>query len=190
MACECPNCRQPVPWTRTFFTPAWGRWRCHSCNALLAINVRRRVAGVAVCTAIPVLLLPLLRLPLTPLLILPLLIGLCVVFVVLLDRPVLLERSGFRCQECGYDLTGQVEPRCPECNREFELEALRRYQSALDHDRPPRRAMGRPGLILFIIALVLLTGMVVIGLVRYQRAAGTRPAPAPQSPTPTATANE
>lgn len=24
------------------------------------------------------------------------------------------------CAECGYDLTGLTEPRCPECNREFD----------------------------------------------------------------------
>jgi hypothetical protein len=35
-----------------------------------------------------------------------------------LERLVVLERRGSHCQKCGYDLTGNVSGRCPECGEE------------------------------------------------------------------------
>lgn len=33
------------------------------------------------------------------------------------------------CMKCGYDLRGQVEPRCPECGTDFDSELLSEPES-------------------------------------------------------------
>jgi hypothetical protein len=40
-------------------------------------------------------------------------------YFVLFERTRVLERKGFRCRQCGYDLQGQLEPRCSECGLGF-----------------------------------------------------------------------
>ena len=40
-------------------------------------------------------------------------------------RRYLQERGIAVCLNCGYDLRGQRDPRCPECGREFDANLLR-----------------------------------------------------------------
>src|SRR5690606_13106484 len=112
---ECPVCRLRLPWTY-LLRPFWSRWRCGRCDSLLRIDGRRRLlalslsvptvfAGSFVLTQVgwPDHLAPLM--PLT----------LWVLLFVAVDRPAVVGRCGLRCKGCGYDLRGQVFPRCPEC---------------------------------------------------------------------------
>ncbi len=46
------------------------------------------------------------------------------------ERLVVLERCGFRCKDCGYDLRGQVKPSCPECGMTFDDDEIAKMQLA------------------------------------------------------------
>jgi len=118
---ECPNCRRPIAGPRTFFTPMWGTWRCSGCGALLGIDKRRRLLAMIPYGILLFVLLAVLHLPNWGYwLALPVVVAVGYVNFVLFDRAVVLERAGFRCRRCGYDLRGQIEPRCPECGWEFD----------------------------------------------------------------------
>lgn len=41
------------------------------------------------------------------------------VYFFCLDEPRLIEQCGSYCKECGYDLQGLAEHRCPECGTGF-----------------------------------------------------------------------
>ncbi|MBN2446961.1 MAG: hypothetical protein JXO22_09560 [Phycisphaerae bacterium] len=106
---------------------------------------------------------------------------------VCLDRAAVIERGGLHCQGCGYDLHGQVTPRCPECGR--ELNAAERALLAGAALPPPARGLTRWGLTLVVVLVLLFT--VTLGLVFYTRTprvVGPRLAigPAPAATRPTA----
>ena len=44
------------------------------------------------------------------------------------------------CMQCGYDLRGEIDPRCPECGREFTLQ-----ESGVGRDRPLAKDGGNGG---------------------------------------------
>jgi hypothetical protein len=98
-----------------------------------------------------------------------------------IDRARVLERRGLHCRGCGYDLRGQVAPRCPECSRELdeaEQAAVQRGTVAASADREPRRAW--PWL---VVAVVLLIGTIVlVGYTHWRGgprgSAATNPVPA------------
>ncbi len=57
------------------------------------------------------------------------------VLVAFFDRLIILDSSGDRCRQCGYDLQGS-EQRCPECGTFFEEKQTGRPSTgASDHDR-------------------------------------------------------
>ena len=126
MLAECPVCRQPLRWTY-LLRHMWSQWRCTRCNSLLAIDRKRRVLSI-----LPLLLLGvplaifLTRSGWNDLIAAPTMLIVWLPFFLLLDRATVLERGGFRCQQCGYDLRGQALPRCPECGRQFD-EAEQRF---------------------------------------------------------------
>ena len=139
---ECPNCHCPVSRLRLFFTTMWGRWRCSGCGALLGIDVRRRLLAIIPWLAIVILLVGVFRITnLGYAIWLPTLIGSALVNFFLFDRPVVHERTGFRCRSCGYDLQGQMESRCPECGAEFAAADLAEFKAA-----EPRPTPGQQGL--------------------------------------------
>jgi uncharacterized paraquat-inducible protein A len=117
---ECPVCRASLKWTY-LVRPIWSRWRCAQCGSLLAIDGRRRV--LSILAFLPFLLVAVYFPPrwgigdsFTPLLAL----AVWAPVFLALDRARALERRGLRCQGCGYDLRGQVAPRCPECGRQLD----------------------------------------------------------------------
>ena len=168
MQTECPNCRQLIPWARLFFTPAWGQWRCARCGSLLGINVRRRLLAVALlCLIFP--LVPILKLSFFGY------AGAWIVFIaglvvhfLFFERARLIERTGFRCRRCGYDLRGQVQARCPECSEQFDATEPAFVQADIRKDPPPAsRPRFRLGWTLLIC--VPLTVTLVLGVVYFKR---------------------
>ncbi|UCC29116.1 MAG: hypothetical protein JSU86_13045 [Phycisphaerales bacterium] len=171
MPIECPNCREPIPWSRVFFTTAWGSWTCNGCGSLLGVNVRRRLLGVAVLIIILLSVTSIVRVPLSWDLPIVLLIFLAVwvPYFLLFERARVLERRGFRCHRCGYDLQGQVDPRCPECGLEFSAADTARVARA-KHDEDTERLArrGRHARLVVIIAALLFLGTVLgVGLTLY-----------------------
>jgi hypothetical protein len=140
----------------------WSQWRCGACGSLLGIDRKRRLLALLpfVVMALGVSTL-ISRLGLADLIIAPVIVILAMPYFLLIDRVVVLERSGFRCQGCGYDLQGQTVPRCPECGREFDERERTRLETGLSADllvaeRPRRRAAF---VLLIIIPLLISLGL-------------------------------
>ena len=169
MPVECPNCRQSIPRIRLFVTPAWGRWRCGSCGSLLGIDVRRRLLATIPWVGILFFLIFVVRITSLGLVIaVPMIIAAGILNFFLFDRAVVRDRTGFRCRECGYDLQGQVEARCPECGAEFDLAELAAHQADGSEYRPVASWSK------FRLALTIVVGVAVLLLtvgVMYLRSA-------------------
>jgi hypothetical protein len=175
---ECPVCRNPLRWTYILRT-LWSQWRCERCRSLLGINRGRRLlaivpfVGMTLCVTMVVS-----RMGLGDFAIIPVIIGLAAPYFLLIDRAVVLERCGFRCRQCGYDLQGQTVPRCPECGREFDAGERARLETGSFADSPvierPRR---RVALALVIIVPLLIS--IGLGIAAWQRRSGKPGQPAP-----------
>ncbi len=171
MPADCPVCRERVPWNRTFFTSAWGSWRCSGCESLLAIDVRRRLLAIALAVAVLFAVTRVVRVP--PSLDLPFVLfvmfGVMTPYFLFLERIRVLERRGFRCRECGYDLQGQLDPRCPECGLEFseaETPRIERAGLACDSRRPAHRRRHAWAITAVVVGVFLAT-VAGVGLLAY-----------------------
>jgi len=184
---ECPVCRQPLRWTYILRT-VWSQWHCGACGSLLGIDRKRRVLAifpfVVMVLCVSVLIS---RLGLGDLVILPVTIALAAPYFLLVDRAVVLERYGFRCKACGYDLQGQTVPRCPECGRDFDADERVRLEAGPFADvRVAERGRRRAAFALVIIVPLLIS--VGLGIACWkvssaklarQRGVATQPATAP-----------
>ncbi len=165
---ECPVCRHPLSWTY-LLRPLWSQWRCRHCASLLGIDVRRRLLLVIpLVLALPIGALALSRLGFNDFAILVALAFWGPLFACL-DRARVVERCGFRCKRCGYDLQGQVTPRCPECGRHLDTQERELLAAGVipQATRRPRRKLA----LALTLALVL-GGLatVGVGLLRYYQA--------------------
>ncbi len=183
LTAECPVCREPLRWTYVL-RPLWSQWRCGRCGSLLGVNRRRRL--LAILPFIVLLLSAsvfLSRAGWGDFAVIPVVLVLWIPYFLLLDRASVLERCGFRCKRCGYDLRGQVVPRCPECGREFDAEEKARFDAGLFADAtptaPPRRRLALT--LLIIVPLLLTVGLGIAHWRSYsvrlarQRAVATQP---------------
>jgi hypothetical protein len=101
----------------------------------------------------------------------------------LCERVVLLDRRAFTCKQCGYDLHGLSETRCPECGAQFDPAERDRILARINAPPPKQRHRW-----IAAIVVVLLTLAVVAGMDMYRRAsraaAKRAVAPATQPATP------
>jgi hypothetical protein len=176
---ECPVCRRPISRLRTFLRPAWSRWRCEGCGSLLGVSLIWRLLATVPWIALIVFMLLVLDIMSLGFAIgLPMLIAVGMANYMLLDRIMVIERCGFRCRGCGYDLRGQVAPACPECGRAFdqdEIELMQQASPAAADKRPGRgSAIGR----WVTLSIVILLGVAVFvqGLLVF-RTRGVPPPP-------------
>ncbi len=157
MAIECPNCRAPVSWFRAFRTPAWGSWVCRACDSRLGVSLSRRMIAVGICVLAG--LGASMALPLAPAWDAPLILG--IFFAILapyftfFEQPRLIERSGFHCKKCGYDLHGLVELRCPECGTEFDEEQRARSERISGEIEASTRSRRRTRIIGITLVVIL-----------------------------------
>ena len=176
MPAECPQCRRRIPWTRTFFTTAWGRWRCEGCGSLLGINVARRLALALGGAALIVLVVERLgSLGFGYVVALPTVIAAFGLLLYFLDSAVVHERVGFRCRSCGYDLQGQKEPRCPECGAAFEPPETG-FETSPDPHREPvssSAVRSRRATVIMVVIMVFLVGAQILGIVVFRTRART-----------------
>jgi predicted nucleic acid-binding Zn-ribbon protein len=170
MPAECPNCRVRIPFLGTFTKTLWSRWECAQCGSLLAIDVKRRLLGAAMCGAVPFLIIFISRrMGLNYQHVMPSIIIVIGVVLYFLDSVVVIERTGHRCRRCGYDLQGQIDARCPECGEAFDVTkagAVRRSRRSLGR----RRAVDRV-IVAVMIGLVVLNLLGLYVLRRAQRKA-------------------
>lgn len=163
MLMECPVCHQPQSWVCAL-RPAWSQWTCRQCGSLLGISLLRRLLAAAIF--IPVVVLTL-RFTMAARSLYAL--GLVIVILgwiplaMLIERPRVIARGGFRCRGCGYDLRGQVTPRCPECGRELDEAERELLATGAIPSWPARRPerWRRVALLMLILVGLLVAGLFV-----------------------------
>ena len=175
MALECPNCRESVSFIRALRTTAWGSFRCGACGSILGISLARRVMGAGVWIVLLVTTSEILqlyrygRLWSYAIMVVSLLL-----FLYIFEHVVLLERRGFTCKKCGYDLQGLPENRCPECGLDFDPAERERILARINKPPPrPKRQW------IAAIVLVLLVASVVLSMIVYKNTATPAAAPPP-----------
>lgn len=176
---ECPVCRRPLRWTY-MLRPMWSEWVCEGCGSLLGLNRKRRLLAILPFVGLALAVVGMAQFAGGGLLVaLPAILVIWVPYFLLLDRAVVLEERGLRCKQCGYDLRGQIAPRCPECGREFDADeraSLKTGGFASAPVRPRRRLWLTATLV--VLACVTMLATLVLGINRYF-AASARPTSAP-----------
>ena len=185
LTAECPVCREPLRWTYVL-RPLWSQWRCGRCGSLLGVNRKRRLLAILpfIVFVLPASLF-LSRAGWGDFAVIPVVLIVWIPYFLLLDRASVLERRGFRCKGCGYDLRGQVVPRCPECGREFDAEEKARLEAGLLIDTtaaPPRRRLALT--LLIILPLLITVGLGIAQWRSYSARLARQPAVATQPAAP------
>jgi hypothetical protein len=151
-----------------FFTPAWGQWQCGGCASILGINMRRRLLGVLPLCAV-FILVPILIGGAENVTIAGILFAWGLVFHFLFfERVRLIEGTGFRCRQCGYDLRGLADNRCPECGCEFDA-GHPNFAAADIHSEPPSASRPKSRLALTLLIVLPLVALQVLGIVYLKR---------------------
>ena len=183
MVNACPVCSHPI--NAILFLISLSAWRCRRCGSLLRMNkIRRYLALIPFGCIVLVAATLMSRAGWTDFAVIPVAVVVWLPCFLLFDRAVVLERRGFWCQQCSYDLRGQVEPHCPECGREFDPgeTAQMKLSDPSTAVQRHRHKRGYLGLALLIVLVVSLTASVILGLVVYSRATSRGVAPAPIRP--------
>ena len=191
---ECPVCRQSLHWTY-LWRPMWTRWSCSACGSLLTIDWKRRLLSILIMPLAFLVSMYLARNGWPGYMALSVVLVLWLPCFLVLDRAAVLERRGFRCQQCGYDLRGQIAPRCPECGRELDADECAILETGVfPHGPTPRRSRAWLAIPLLVFAFLLTSLAVGIthwagrarlarlaagGVPLTQPAAGTQPAAEP-----------
>jgi hypothetical protein len=155
MSRECPNCREPVSFIRAFRTTAWGTFRCKACGSVLGISFPWRMVAAGVFIGVFMVLLLVVRVQAygTPVTVAAAVLTFAFIFYVL-EKVVLVDRRAFTCKECGYDLRGLPEHRCPECGTGFDPTERERILARIGS--PPPKTRYRWLAIAFVILMMLL----------------------------------
>lgn len=177
MVTHCPVCHQSINPVR--FLLRLSSSRCQACGSLLIMDKKRRwLGGIPYTILLLGITLVLTRAGYSDYIAIPVGLILWLPCFLVFDRAVVLERRGFRCKQCGYDLRGQEVPQCPECGRELDPDQVQQMKlpdpSAVVERAPGRR--GRWWLLTIPAIVVLLVGL-ICGIWRYLQSAppGARP---------------
>ena len=76
----------------------------------------------------------------------------------LFERVVLIERRVFSCRQCGYDLQGLVDPRCPECGTPFDPTEKARIHARIGAPVPKLKRRWLVVILIVILAILLFAG--------------------------------
>ncbi len=90
------------------------------------------------------------------------------------EKIIVIDRRAFTCMECGYDLQGLPDARCPECGTAFDPSELARIRAriGLPEKTPHNRWIA-------VIVVILLSMSVAAGFVAWRNSAVVRPVVAP-----------
>ena len=183
MLLECPNCREPVSFWRSIRTTAWGRYPCKLCGSILGVSFPHRMMALLPWVGLLGVFFGLLKWHTMGMHVyLPVMVGTLLLCFYFFEKVVLIERRAFTCKQCGYDLHGLTESRCPECGTKFDPAEKQRVLERIGQPPPKSRHLW-----IILLLLVILTAGVVANLVVYSRnRARPAPPPAPVSqPSPT-----
>ena len=166
---ECPVCRAPLNAVRTNFRPAWSRWRCGGCGSLIGMDTPRRLLALAIWVGVLFGWIFMTRRSGAPEWLSLTALGLlCFVTIAFVDRVIVIERVGFHCLGCGYDLRETTDGQCPECGETIDEELRRRVILAAERaERPGATPLARWGWFIAIV-LVALT-LLAVGITRFLR---------------------
>jgi len=93
---------------------------------------------------------------------------LCFLTIAFIDRVTVIERVGFHCLGCGYDLRETTDEQCPECGEAIDEELRRRVILAAERaDRPRTTPLARWAF--FIAAVLVALTLLAVGITRYIR---------------------
>ena len=166
MLADCPVCREPLKWTYLLRT-MWSQWPCARCGSLLGIDQKRRLLSMFVMVPAIIVAVYLTRSGWPDIVAFPVIILIWLPCFLVLDRAAVIERRGFRCKQCGYDLRGQVAPRCPECGKELDAEERAILETGVvPHAAAARR--GRGWIAVVVLSIVFLLTCLAVGVTRYQ----------------------
>lgn len=184
MVSECPVCRHPI--NAFLFLLKLSSWSCRGCGSRLRMNKSRRYLALVPFGGIVVVAATFLsRAGWTDFAVIPVAVVVWLPCFLFFDRAIVLERRGFWCQDCGYDLRGQVDPHCPECGRDFDSTetAQMKLPDPTTAVKRHTRKRGYVRLVLAIVLVLALAASVILGLVLYRRTqlggvppVGTQPA--------------
>jgi hypothetical protein len=164
---ECPVCRAPLNAFRTFWRPAWSRWRCDECGSLIGMHTSRRLLAIAIWTGVLLGWIFVTRRSGAPEWVSLTALGLlCFATIAFIDRVIVIERVGFHCSKCGYDLRETGDEQCPECGTVIDADLRRRASLAADRaERPKATPLARWG---FLVAIVLVSlTLLAVGITRF-----------------------
>ncbi len=190
MVNECPVCSHPINAVKFLFRPS--ARSCSGCGSLLWIDKNRRylalipIASIALAAAV---FMSRAGWTAFDFAVIPAALVVWLPCVLLLERAIVLERRGFWCQACGYDLRGQVHPSCPECGRAFDSTETAQMESPdptrLVQGQGPRRVHHKLILLIAITVALTLILLVLLGVCRRARPPGISSAPTMVMPSPT-----
>jgi hypothetical protein len=154
--------------------PIWSQWPCRHCGSRLAVNTGRRLLAILALIALMLGGMALASRGTDSLVTLGLAFALWLPLFLVLERPRVVQRCGLRCQSCGYDLTGQVVPRCPECGRPLDdRERTILASGAVLATATAARGWSRLGAICVIVLIALFVAtLVAVGVTRWGRTTG------------------
>lgn len=166
MVNNCPVCQHKINGIFFMFRPVFMNWTCKGCGSVLTINKARRFTAL-----IPGIILELfifficVRLSLNIFITVFVAVFACMAVLLYYDSALILERKGFWCRSCGYDLRGQSEAICPECGTGFTESDIE--QMAMDDPVSKVEKVGKVSrywLVLVIVLFVLLLSTFLITL--------------------------
>lgn len=182
MSLQCPNCRERVSFYRAFATPAWGSFSCKSCGSSLAISFGRRILAAAVWVALVIFAGEVLGLFRWGRLFTYSALGVSLVAILrLFEKIILVDRRAFTCRQCGYNLKGLPEARCPECGTPFDGSEIEKIRARIGLPKSKPRNRRIAALVVILLAFSVAAGFVAWrnSAKRMPTTAATTSAPAP-----------
>lgn len=187
MSFKCPVCHQDFPFMRQFLTPTWGSFQCTACDSQLGVNAYRRFFVVPIWIGLYYFATRYIRLPASYdiVTVLGTFMVMYILYFAWFEKPRIIQRCGFRCKDCGYDLQGQKDPRCPECGRVFDETETSQMKRLLQFETVKPRKRSSVVIIVFMIVFFILTLLAVLGVRVYNAQTTSPKAPQPTPPVKT-----
>ena len=171
MLLQCPNCRRRVSFCRSFITPAWSSFPCAGCGSTLSVSFARRIMAAALWAAVFIFAGEYLGISRWGRVVSYAILGVSlIVTLYIFEKILLVDRREFTCLQCGYNLKGLPEPRCPECGADFDPSEIERIRARIGLRRAPPK-----GRWIVVVAVLLLAALVTGSFIAWRNTARRSP---------------